>query len=228
MVYSLTHDKNGKARITGKLTTSDAYNTYYPDHNKYWQLIAAEIQRFGANSFSTILRGGIGVEYKQVLTEVCDKLKVNYNSDSSVERIENNLLMKVLINEIENMSSEELKEVAHSAGANNIINLTPEIMLAVFQVAFHAGGYKSYQLSLIVVNAFMNTFVGGSLSLAGNLALTRALAVLTGPIGWGLTGLWAAIDIAGPAYRVTISAVIQVAVLRKRYFYEKQAIESNK
>ncbi len=216
LVDCLTHDKNGKIRFTETLTKSDAYKTYYPDHHQYWELIAAEIQRYGANSFATMLRGGKGVKYKEVLMDVCDKLKVNYNRASRVKKIEHNLLMKILIDEIENMSPEEIKELAQSTGATNIINITPEVMLAVFQAVYHAGGVKSYQLTLIIVNAFMNTILGRSLSLSGNLALTRTLAVLTGPIGWGMTGLWTSVDIAGPAYRVTIPAVIQVAVLRQK------------
>lgn len=219
----LSHDKNGKVRFTERLTTSNAYKTFHPDHHQYWELVAAEIQCYGANTFTTMLRGGKGVEYKEILRDVCDKIKVNYNSDSSVEKIENNLLMKILIDEIENMSPEELKQLAQSTGVINTINITPELMLAVFQAAFHAGGYKSYQFSLIIGNTFMNTLLGRSLSLSGNLALTRTLAVLTGPIGWGITGLWATIDVAGPAYRVTIPAVIQVAVLRQKYLYEKCA-----
>ena len=34
-----------------------------------------------------------------------------------------------------------------------------------------------------------------------------------------LTGLWTAIDIAGPAYRVTIPCVIQIAFLRAKMNY---------
>lgn len=41
------------------------------------------------------------------------------------------------------------------------------------------------------------------------------MSILTGPIGWAITAIWTAIDIAGAAYRVTIPAVIQVAYLRK-------------
>ena len=45
------------------------------------------------------------------------------------------------------------------------------------------------------------------------------MSILTGPIGWVITGLWTAIDIAGPAYRVTIPAVIEIVVLRQKYLY---------
>ena len=225
LVYCLTHDKDGEARFTEELTTSDDYKEYYPDHSQYWESIAAEIQCFGANSFVTVLRGGKGVKYKEVLTDVCDKMKVKYNKDSSIEKIENNLLMKILTDAIENMSSEELKELAESTGVKNTIGITPEAMVGVFQAIFRAGGFKSYQLTLIIVNAVMKALIGRGLSFAGNAALTRTMAILTGPIGWVITGLWTAIDIAGPAYRVTIPAVIQVAVLRQKALYEKQAEE---
>ena len=225
LVYCLTHDKDGVTRFTEELTTSDTYKAHHPDHGQYWDEIAAEIQCFGANTFATVLRGGEGVEYSEVLTDVCDKMKVNYNKNSSVEKIENNLLMKILTDALENMSSEELKELAEATGVKNTSGITAEAMVGVFQAVFRAGGFKSYQLTLIIVNAIMKALIGRGLSFASNAALTRTMAILTGPIGWVITGLWTAIDIAGPAYRVTIPAVIQVAVLRQKFLYEKQAEE---
>lgn len=225
LVYCLTHDRDGSVRLTEELTMNELYKQHHPDHEKYWELIAAEIQCFGANTFATILRGGKGVKYKEVLMDVCDKMKVNYNKDSSVEKIEGNLLMKILTDALEKMSPEELKELAEATGVKNTSGITGEIMVGVFQAVFRAGGFKSYQLTLIVVNAVLKALIGRGLSLAGNAALTRTMAILTGPIGWVITGLWTAIDIAGPAYRVTIPAVIQVAALRQKHLYEKQASE---
>lgn len=223
LVYCLTHDKDGETRWTEELTTSDGYKTYHPDHNKYWEMIAAEIQCFGGNTFATLFRGGKGVLYKEVLTDVCDKLKVNYNKDSSVEKIENHLLMKILTDALEKMSSDELKELAITLGLKNTTNITAEALVGVFQAVFRAGGFKSYQLTLIIVNSILKALIGRGLSFAGNAALTRTMAILTGPIGWIITGVWTAIDIASPAYRVTIPAVIQVAALRQKYLYEQQA-----
>ena len=225
LVYCLTHDKDGEERWTEELTTNDTYKTHYPDHSKYWEDIAAEVQCFGANSFATMFRGGKGVEYKEVLIDVCDKMKVNYNKNSSVEKIEQNLLMKILEDAIEKMSPEELKELALATGVKNTSGITKEAMVGIFQAVFRAGGFKSYQLTLIIVNAVLKALIGRGLSFAGNAALTRTMAILTGPIGWVITGLWTAIDIAGAAYRVTIPAVIQIAVLRQKHMYEKQAQE---
>lgn len=225
LVYCLTRDKDGEVRFTEELTASDAYKSHHPDHKQYWELIAAEIQCFGANSFATMCRAGKGVEYREVLTDVCDKMKVNYNKGSSVEQIENNLLMKILTDALEKMSPEELKELAEATGVKNTSGITAEAMVGIFQAVFRAGGFKSYQLTLIIVNAIVKALIGRGLSFGGNIVLTRTMAILTGPIGWVITGLWTAIDIAGPAYRVTIPAVIQVAALRQKHLYEGQVEE---
>lgn len=225
LVYCLTHDKDGNARLTEELTMTAQYKDHNPDHQKYWELIGAEIQCFGANTFATMLRGGKGVLYKEVLMDVCDKMKVNYNKDSSTEKIETNLLMKILTDALEKMSPEELKELAVATGMKNTGAITSQAMVGVFQTIFRAGGFKSYQLTLIIVNAVLKALIGRGLTLAGNAALARTMAILTGPIGWVITGLWTAIDIAGAAYRVTIPAVIQVAALRQKHLYAAAAEE---
>ncbi|MCL8557270.1 DUF3944 domain-containing protein [Proteus mirabilis] len=214
LVYLLTHDKDGSERLTEELTNNTNYKAYYPDHNQYWEDIAAEIQCFGANTFATIFRGGKGVLYREVLTDVCDKLKVNYNKNSNVQKIENCLLMKILEDALDSMTPEEIRELGGELGIKNTSGLTSQTLTAAFQTIFKAGGFKSYQLTLIIVNQVMKALIGRGLSLAANATLMRAMSVLTGPIGWAITGIWAAVDIGGAAYRVTIPAVIQVAFLR--------------
>ena len=226
LVYCLTHDKDGETRYTEELTTNDKYKKHYPDHNKYWTEIAAEIQCFGGNSLVTMFRGGKGVIYKEVLTDVCDKFKVNYNKDSAVEVIENNLLMKIVTDAVEQMSPAEIKELADSAGVNNL-SVSKDVMLGTFQAVFKAGGFKSYQLTVIVVNAVLKALIGRGLSFAATGTLMRTMSVLTGPIGWAITGAWTAVDIASPAYRVTMPAVIQVAFLRKKFLYGNSAENVN-
>ncbi|WP_438320260.1 DUF3944 domain-containing protein (plasmid) [Edwardsiella tarda] len=214
LVYLLTHDKDGETRWTEELTMSNSYKLYYPKHSLYWQDIAAEIQCFGANTFATIFRGGRGVLYKEVLCDVCDKMKVNFNKDSSTEVIERNLLMKIITDALDSMSPEDIRALGTDLGIKNTSVLTSQTLTAGFQAIFKAGGFKSYQLTAIIVNAVMKTLIGRGLTLAANNTLMRVMSVLTGPIGWAITGLWTAIDIGSTAYRVTIPAVIQVAFLR--------------
>ena len=188
-------------------------------------MIAAEVQCFGANSFATIFRGGKGVEYKEVLIDVCDKMKVNFNKNSSVEVIEQNLLMKILKDSFDKMSTAEVRQLAESLGVKNFNSVTAESLVGGFQTIFKMGGFKSYQLSAIIVNAVMKALIGRGLSFVATGTLMRAASVLTGPIGWAITGIWTAVDLAGAAYRVTIPAVIQIAFLRQKVKYADLADE---
>lgn len=216
LVSTLTHDKDGNVRWTEELTVKDEYKAHHPNHQKYWDLVAAELQSFGANTFATIFRGGKGVLYKEVLCDVCDKLKVNYNKNGATELIEQNLMMKIVEDAVQKMSAEEVRQMAEEAGVANFGALSKDAALAAFIAIFRAGGFKSYQILVIVVNATLKALIGRGLSFAGTATMTRTAAVLTGPIGWVITGLWTAFDIASPAYRVTIPAVIQVVALRQK------------
>lgn len=216
LVECLIYDKDGETRWTEELSTTEAYKAYKPQHSRYWREIAAEVQCFGGNTFATLIRGGKGVKYKEVLIDVCSKMKVNYNKNSSVETIEQCLLLKVLQDALEKMTSEELKEFASEIGVKNTSGLTPETLVTAFQVIFKAGGFKSYKLTLIIANSILKALIGRGLSFGGNILLTRTMAVITGPIGWAITAAWTLIDVGGAAYRVTIPAVIQIAALRSK------------
>lgn len=214
LVQLLIYDKDGAQRITENLTSFEEYKKYSPDHKKYWQKIAEEIQHYGGNSFVNVFRG-TGVLYREVLYDVCDKMKVNYNKNASTMRIEDQLLGKLLEEAIEKMDDEERRKLAKEIGLNNTASFSAESLMGCFFAVFQMGGFKSYQLTVIVANAILKALVGRGLSFGGNMVLTRTASILTGPIGWVIAGLWTAVDIAGPAYRVTIPAVIQVAYLRK-------------
>lgn len=213
LVTYLTKDSDGNARLTEELTYTDKYKRYSPNHKMYWELIGAELQCFGGNTFATLFRGGKGVLYKEVLTDVCDKMKVNYNKNSSTETIEMNLLMKILTDSIENMSQAEMKDIILNLNLKTN-DYSKEAVLAALQVAIKMGGFQSYQIAVIIANAIAKQLLGRGLTFAGNAALTRAISIFAGPIGWIITGLWTLVDIGGPAYRITIPSVIHIAYMR--------------
>ncbi|MFK0485426.1 hypothetical protein ACISOQ_07765 [Campylobacter jejuni] len=66
------------------------------------------------------------------------------------------------------------------------------------------GGFKSYQIAVIVANQVMKVLLGRGLSLAANATLTRALSLFSGPVGWTIMTTWTALDLASPAYRVCL------------------------
>jgi len=221
LVFCLTHDRDGKIRWTEQLTVDSAYQQHFPNHHKYWQQIAAEVQLFGGNTIANVFRGGEGVMYRETLMNVCDKVKANYNKASNIVVIEQNLLMRILTDAMDHMTPEELAELARATGTKHASALTPQALTVVFQAVFRAGGVMSLRLTYIIVNMVAKAILGRGLTLATNTVLLRTVAIITGPAGWIATGLWTAFDIASPAYRVTIPAVLHIAVLRQKYLASK-------
>ncbi len=210
---ALVYDKDGKKRFTEGLTLSEEYKRHGHDYAKYAERIAEELQYYGSNSFASFIKGE-GVLYKEILCDVCDKLKVNYNKKTETTLIEQNMLSSILQKSLEKMSDEEIRELCDELGVKNTNKLGKQALSTAALTLFRMGGFKSYQLAVIVANAVIKAIFQRGLSLGANATLTRGLSILTGPVGWIITGVWTAIDIAGPAYRVTIPACILVATLR--------------
>jgi len=224
LVDYLTKGKDGTLRFNEELTPKESYKKNSPNHKAYWQDIAAELQTWGGNTFANLARGDEGPLYKTVLVDVAKKMKVNFNPESQVELIEMNLLMKVLTDSMEKMTAEQLKEIVETTGLKTT-NFTPQAVVAALQIAIMKTGFWAMnKLALIVANAVAKMVLGRGLMIATNAALTqtvaRTCAVFAGPIGWAITGLWTLVDLAGPAYRVTMPSVIHVAYMRAKVAYK--------
>ena len=226
--------KKDDKRLTETLSVHSLYKKYYPDHKEYVEPIMEEIQTFGGNTFANIFRGGKEVLYREILCDVAKKLKVEYDKAAPTRAIEESLYCKIMSDALEKMSDSEVDAAISDLGLNS-----PEILRAMgqgdyfslpkrqfatiaLQLALRGGGLATYKVALIIANTVWKALFSHGLSLAANAALTRALSVAIGPIGWILTGLWTAVDMAGAAYRVTVPAVIQVACLRLIHDQRKQ------
>lgn len=133
LISILTTDpRDGDTRWTESLTGTPEFRLLAPDHRRYWQLIAAELQRYGANTLASLVRLGQGVTYREILVDVCDKLDVNYNQKSTTETIELALLMKVLEKSLDQMSPEELAAFSHNMHLD-LTNPTPQLILIAVQ-----------------------------------------------------------------------------------------------
>ena len=218
LVDYLTKDKDGQLRVSEELTTKESYKKYYPHSLPImWKEIAEELQHYGGNTFANTFRGS-GVFYKEILTDVARKQKVNFNSDNSVELIEQYILQSIMQKAIEKMSEEELKNFLTEMNAGKMIGTKQAMTVAAFTLIRSFGGFTTYKVAVIVANTVAKTLLGRGLTLAGNAALTRGLSTfLGGPIIWIITGLWTIVDIASPAYRVTIPCVIQIAYMRLKF-----------
>ncbi|GAA7081604.1 hypothetical protein ID0189_14090 [Helicobacter pylori] len=186
--------------------------------------IAEELQCYGGNTFINFFRDE-GVLYKEVLCDVCDHLKVNYHEESETSLIEKNMLSKLLKDSLEQMSKKDLEELLHELGMtiDKMIGENKQVLIASVLTLFKAGDSHSYALAIAVADAMVRQTLGHGLSsVVGKVALKKTLGILAGPIGWVITGALVSINLAGPAYRVTVPACVLVATLRKKLKAEQE------
>ncbi|HDG9808936.1 MAG: DUF3944 domain-containing protein [Raoultella sp.] len=210
----ITDPRDGDTRWTENLTSTPEYRLLAPEHRRYWQLIAAEFQRYGANTLVSLIRLGQGVTYREILEDVCDKLNVNYNLKSTTETIELCLLMKVLEKSLDQMTPEELATFSRNMQLD-LTNPTPQLILMAVQAAIRTSSLAALELAT-VLSASVITSLGGIATWGTVVVASRALSVIAGPVAIALSSAWMISDIAGPAYRVTIPACIIVAWLRQQ------------
>ncbi|EAI0690459.1 DUF3944 domain-containing protein [Campylobacter coli] len=244
LVSILIKDENGKTRTTESLTNKDLYKKHYPNHGQYLDLILEELQTFGGNTFANKIRG-TGVVYKEILCDVADNLKVKYDKSASIENIEKAILLNSFNKSLENLSESDLKEIAKDFS----IDVNTYTIESISNAIAKTNNLKLlYQIAMLVVNAIaskvaINTAIFttssliagsglvGSAAISGVLGSTatflgsRAVGTLAGPIGIIISSAWMINDIAGPAFRVTVPAVIYVAFLRRQFLYEKEMIK---
>lgn len=223
LVHCLMYNKDGNLRLTQSLNVSSEYRIYGNDYAKYWQRIAQELQTFGANSLVSFLRGGMGVKYAEILKDICDSIGVGYTQDECVQTIERRLVAFVLSSAILNADKSKVKELCLEFKSQNIAIPYEKLDKNGSNEILNQGGIISYCLTLAVVNAVWIAIFRHSLSIVDNTHPINALDGIIVPINWMLTSPQKAINITGPAYRVTVPAVFQIALLRSKFSIDNVA-----
>lgn len=207
-------DKHGNFRMTEGISGSETFKRFYPDNIRaLLPELVDEFRLFGGNTFANLFRG-TGPQYTEILRDVAKRNKVSFRKSNSDEQIEQYLLQKLFDDSLNNASDEDLRKMMKELGYPTT-NFTRQGAIATLMTAWKAGGFQSYILLVSVVNAVMKFLIGRGLSLAANAALTRMASIMMGPVGWILAAVWTLVDIAGPAYCVTVPAVIQIAYIRQ-------------
>lgn len=213
----LIYDKDNKERIASEILNSEDFKLLnnQPDQwRKSWKLVAGELQHFGGDSIVNLFRG-TGVLYKEILSDVCDKLEVKYNRTDSAYNIENSLIERLVKLSWEKMSEKEKQEALKTFNVPSSIYGSP--LLYIMKV-IEEGGLGSFQwsswLAQSVSVAFGYTALSSiSLDAAATFIGGRSLAFVAAPLAIAAT-----IPLfSGVAYRVTMPSVIQIAYMRRRY-----------
>lgn len=200
------------------LVESESYKKHYPDHHEYWDLIATEIQTYGGNTISNIYRGK-GINYKEILFDVCDRMNVKYDSALSIEKIEQCLLEETLGKTLDNLEIKERKELIEELGEKgSSVSLVGKSGIQVAQTLLRQGGFATYKWAIMIahntVGNISKIVLGKGLPFIAGPLITKGTKFLIGPIGTAISAVWTVYDIHGPAYRVTVPAVFYIIMLR--------------
>lgn len=213
LVQHFIFDKDGKTRNSESLSGNKEFIDAKGDYRKVWQPIAAELQHFGGDTLVNLVRRS-GVSYREILIDVCKRIKVKTDYKAETINIEQAMFAKLIETSWKEMSDEE------KAALQKMLKVDPKLAgpgaMAAIIAVINMGGFASYQVAMIVANSIAKMIMGKGLQLAANAGLARVIGVLSGPIGLAITAVFSVPAITGPAFRVTLPAVIQVAVIRQQ------------
>lgn len=207
---------NSKGRVSLDSVIRGQLDTFKRNETlkKNSDLLIKEIQEFGGNTIVNFFRG-TGVSYREILDDVACHMKVDVDKSDGAEELELKILLAVAIKSMEKMSPEEMQDFLSKISGGKIVGLGPGA-IAALQAAILVGGFGSYMLATTVANAVARQLIGRGLAFGAAGGLMQGIAVFAGPIGWAITAIWAAFDLASPAYRVTVPCVIQIAYIRQK------------
>lgn len=213
LVKHLMFDKDGKKRNTESLSGDKAFIDAKGDYSKIWTSVAAELQHYGGDTLVNFVRKK-GVTYREILIDVCKRIKVKTDFDAATIEIEKAMFAKLIETSWDDMTDDQKSELTKALKVDPKL-VGPAAMTAII-TAIKLGGFASYQVALIVANSIAKMIMGKGLQLAANAGIARAIGIFAGPIGLAIAGLTTLPAITGPAFRVTLPAVIQVAAMRQQ------------
>lgn len=177
--------------------------------------VVAALHQAGGNSIANLLRGGRGVRYAVIVRDVARRLRVKTRPGMEVAEIEKLVQARVLETAYERMTDDEQRQVLRAAGELYQGDLPRALPLVAALAAIRLGGNTAYFLALSAAGTVSRQLFGHALHWGAQSAVARSLALVAGPLGWGLTLGWTVFDMAGPAFRITVPCVLHIAYLRQ-------------
>lgn len=209
-------NNKGEIRLSEQLTDTDAYLNCYPDRmNLMATEIAEELRKFGSNTVRTICRKGEADSYETIVRRVCKRMGVKVDDCDNTPTMEHELLTTICEQTTSKLSDEELRKLADKAGIPHK-NLNHQMLVSAILFAIRRNTYLLTEMIYYVTFRIANMLLGRWITMMGMSSVGRNLSIAAGSVGWAVVAGWTLSDIASPAYRVMIPAVIMVASMRFR------------
>lgn len=224
----LVFDKNGEKRWNEKLSGKKVYMENYPGNLKNAvDDIIHELQCYGADTIASAIRELFGkypgVPYREILKDVCDKKNVRYNKEASTERIEFLFIQSIIEETIRKISDDDLLAVAEEIGVtiqgeDNREQVINKILEKSVSPALY-GKMTEIVYSAVIPGLDLGVAAGAAAAqgalVAARVGLPRLVGLAIPVINAFMMG-WLIKDLSGPAYRITIPAVIMIINFRQK------------
>jgi uncharacterized protein YaaW (UPF0174 family) len=114
------------------------------------------------------------------------------------------------------MSPEQRQQFLSTSQIQSVKGLPATLTTAGVQTGIQLSGFAAYQAAAVVANGLSSALLGHGLAFGANAALMKGISIFAGPVGWAFTAMLGARALGGPAFRVTIPCVVQVAFIRQQ------------
>ncbi|ASV53922.1 hypothetical protein LJPFL01_0559 [Lelliottia jeotgali] len=181
--------------------------------------LASEICMFGGNTVANAFRKRTNIPYDVVAKDVAKKLGAKVSKKMTLLEIERAIIENILSKSLKEGQQEELIRLFSS----NQLNVSREQIEHLLKqdktselVSLLISSCGPYAISRMVNSAMVPAIklaAKAGLPALGKVIAGRAPAMLN-PIAAVVSAAWLTYDLTGPAYRVTIPAVIRIACIR--------------
>ena len=211
----LTKDNFGNYRFNEQLTST---NSYPQNMNNMWVDLANELQRYGGNTLVNVfMRNGRGPAYAEIVKNVCHKLKVSVPQYAYIAHMGAIIMENIIDNTLSKMPKKEIRNLCNQLNISCGDKLAKDAILAAL-IASRMESLKVYKLLILNILSFIShtlifpgSLTGDSFIMTHPLGLVLRSIMTTAQAGMSI---W---DVVGPAYRVIIPAILQVALIRMDY-----------
>lgn len=229
--FSLTDDSRRKELLAQANESSAA-------KDELVSLMDKQIRYFGSSDIAYLARSlfsnDSGVSANELISDVCEKLKVKNKLGGSAEARLEKLVTTVVEKELFSKTPEELSKAFKDMGLDEIDreklmeHLKSNGKVAILPILFQILGPK---IALVIIESIIVSIIA---QIIGKQAATQLVKELVkrnpwlnalGPWMWGLSAAWLAFDMQGAAFRKTVPICLYLGVVALRDGPEEKLID---
>lgn len=213
---------NGRGRVSLKEETKKIILLHKRQQTLHTiaPLLATEICAFGGNTVANAFRQKKAPTYAVVALGVAKRIGAKVNKNASVAEIERAIIEKTLLKALKGGKKEEMQALLKAQQLTvdhaQISQLLKEGKAddVVRLLITSCGPYAVSRMVNAAMLPALNLALKAGLPTLGKVIAGRAPTLLN-PIAAVLSAAWMTYDLTGPAWRVTIPAVIRIACIRQ-------------